>query len=149
MTPERFCALLDAYGSDIRRWPEAERESARALAARDLPELRERLAEAAALDGWLDSAAVNLADEALARRIAADAAIDVADHEPVASTRTRWWQTRWWLPGAGLAVAGLAGSIAGALVVSAALRVAAPPATTDWPERATAFNELPADWSDE
>ena len=32
MTYERFDYLADAYGGDLRRWPEAEREAARAQA---------------------------------------------------------------------------------------------------------------------
>ena len=30
MTPERFAALAEAYGGDITRWPDAEREAAKA-----------------------------------------------------------------------------------------------------------------------
>ena len=37
MTPERFRALLDSCGADLRRWPEAERDAARALLASDPP----------------------------------------------------------------------------------------------------------------
>ena len=33
MTSERFLALVAAYGADARRWPEAERAAAQALAA--------------------------------------------------------------------------------------------------------------------
>jgi hypothetical protein len=29
MTPDRFAALAAAYGADLQRWPEAEREAAR------------------------------------------------------------------------------------------------------------------------
>ena len=36
MTPERFLALLDSRGADLRRWPEAERDAARALLERAL-----------------------------------------------------------------------------------------------------------------
>ena len=34
MTPERFLALLDSCGADLGRWPEAERDAARALLER-------------------------------------------------------------------------------------------------------------------
>ena len=160
MNPERFRALLDAYGADFERWPEAERASARALAAQDHPELRERLAEAALLDGWLDSHTVAAADDALMRRIAADAAVvasdtaadtasDSVDARRAPATRSPWWKARWVWPGAGVAGIGLAGTLAGAFAVSTALRIAAPPPAVDWPERATAFSELPADWRDE
>jgi hypothetical protein len=29
MTPERFAALADAYGADLRRWPSREQDAAR------------------------------------------------------------------------------------------------------------------------
>ncbi|MEP6790549.1 MAG: hypothetical protein ABI907_04215 [Ramlibacter sp.] len=146
MTPERFRTLLEAYGTDFQRWPQAERESARVLATQSLPELREQTANAALLDGWLNSHTLTAADETLARRIAATAPV-----APITQA-TPWWRLSWgmpWLwPGAGLAGIGLAGTLAGAFVVSVALRGAGPNAG-DWPERGTAFSELSADWSEE
>jgi anti-sigma factor RsiW len=53
MTFERFKELLDAFGADLGRWPEAERASARALIAR-APEAEAALAEARRLDALLD-----------------------------------------------------------------------------------------------
>ena len=50
MTYERFEHLADAYGGDLRRWPEAEREAARDLMAAD-PRAAVLLAEADAR-GW-------------------------------------------------------------------------------------------------
>lgn len=146
MTPERFLVLLDAYGADLRRWPASERASARALIEQDLPELRRRLAEAAALDGWLDAHEVAAPEDALARRVIAGAA--TSRLPPAASRRPRRHK-RWWWPGAGLVGAGLAGTLAGAFVVSLALRSVVPPADMEWPGRATAFSDPSADWSEE
>ena len=58
MTPERFHALLDSCGADLRRWPEAERDAARALLASDPAGLRAAHAEAAMLDRDLDAHAI-------------------------------------------------------------------------------------------
>lgn len=49
MTEDRFRAILDAYGADPARWPEAERAAAQAFASAH-PDL---VAEAAALDALL------------------------------------------------------------------------------------------------
>ena len=146
MTPERFLVLLDAYGADLRRWPESERAPARALVEQDLPELRRRLAEAAALDGWLDAHEVAAPQDALARRVIAGAT--TSGLPPAASRRPRRHR-RWWWPGAGLVGAGLAGTLAGAFVVSLALRGVVPPPDMEWLGRATAFSDPSADWSEE
>lgn len=53
MTLERFKELLDAFGADLRRWPEAERAAARALIAQ-APEAQAALAAARRLDRLLD-----------------------------------------------------------------------------------------------
>jgi len=145
MNPERFLALLDAYGADMRRWPDAERAAARALAAQGSPELRQRMSEAALLDGWLDKHTVAAPDDALMRRVAAGAA---AAGPASATSGGAGWRLRWLWPGAGLAGIGLAGTLAGAFVVSVALRGANPP-DADWPDRSTAFSGLSADWSEE
>lgn len=144
MTPERFCTLLDAYGTDFHRWPEAERGPAHALIAQSQPELRQRLAEAALLDGWLDNYTVAMADDALTRRIVASAR---ARKLTSAVPGRPQWQAHWLWPGASLAGVGLAGMLVGALALSIALRGAAPAPAVDWSERGTAFGELSSDWS--
>ena len=53
MRLERFEGLLEAYGSDFRRWPEVHAIAARALLAHS-DEAKARLAEARALDRLLD-----------------------------------------------------------------------------------------------
>lgn len=55
MTIERLSEILDAYGADPLHWPEMERLSAQALAARE-PRAAALIAEAAALDALLDEA---------------------------------------------------------------------------------------------
>ena len=52
MTAERFKTLLEAYGAEIARWPDAERLAAHAY-AQSAPEAGARLAEAAQLDAVL------------------------------------------------------------------------------------------------
>lgn len=156
MTPERFTALLDAYGADLRRWPEVERAAAQALLAVGPPMLQQQLQNAALLDGWLDASAVPAADDALAARIAAVAAAaqraDAApriEPRPARPQRTRRFGSRWWWSGAGLAGVGLAGTLAGVFAASVLLRGAGAAGGTDWAERATAFSDISADWSEE
>lgn len=52
MTARRFRDILDAYGADSARWPDAEREAACAFAAGN-PQAAEWLEDARALDGML------------------------------------------------------------------------------------------------
>lgn len=52
MNSERLTALIEAYGSDPRRWPEQERQAAQGLLAAS-PAAQEKLREAAALDALL------------------------------------------------------------------------------------------------
>lgn len=52
MTQERFIEILEAYGADPARWPEAEREAAEAY-ARAHPDL---VADALAIEAELDAA---------------------------------------------------------------------------------------------
>ena len=73
MTPDRVMTLLDAYGADPARWPEAEREAAMALISAD-PALAARRDEAAALDGLLLQAESPQPSADLARRILESAA---------------------------------------------------------------------------
>lgn len=64
MTPERFEALIAAYGAEPRRWPEAERAAASALLDADA-RMREALARERRLDVLLDGAATPRATPAL------------------------------------------------------------------------------------
>jgi multidrug resistance efflux pump len=143
MTPERFRVLLDSCGADLRRWPEAARDAARALLASD-PGLRAAHAEAALLDRALDAHEIAAPGAALIDRIA------VAAGSAASAGRARsWWRPEPFWPRARWALTGLAGAVAGALVVSVALGDSYPAAATDWQKRGTAFTDRPADWSEE
>lgn len=73
MDRERFAYLLEAYGSDFRRWPAHERASAAAVAAQDA-EAAALLAEARALDATLDAGRESITPSPdLASRILAQA----------------------------------------------------------------------------
>ena len=73
MDLERFEHLADAYGADLRRWPEAEREAARRLLAAD-PRAGRVLDAADVLDAFLDKAPRPAPSYALRERVIADAA---------------------------------------------------------------------------
>jgi len=70
MKLERFAEIIDAYGGDPLRWPEAERLAAQGLAARD-PRAGAMLAEAEALDALFDAAPDHAPGDALTARILA------------------------------------------------------------------------------
>jgi hypothetical protein len=107
MTVERFADLAEIYGGDVARWPEAEREIARALLAAEPVRLEAVLADAARLDRLLDLAPAQSADAALLGRL-------IAAAPRPASTVQRW------LAGAGaalgLGVAALAGVAVGVMI---------------------------------
>lgn len=121
MDLDRFRALAETYGGDIRRWPEAERDGAAALAAVDQG-AASALAEAALLDEALDDWRVEPAGLALRDRVATGA-----------PTARRSWSVpvwagrgeglRLWFAGAGLA-AGLLGVSCGVILSTAAVREA-------------------------
>jgi hypothetical protein len=52
MSLTRFGALVEAYGGELARWPEAEQTAARTLLERE-PEAQRLLSEALSLDGLL------------------------------------------------------------------------------------------------
>lgn len=107
MTVERFADLAEIYGGDVARWPEAEREIARALLAAEPVRLEAVLADATRLDRLLDLAPAQSADAALLGRL-------IAAAPRPASTVQRW------LAGAGaalgLGVAALAGVAVGVMI---------------------------------
>jgi hypothetical protein len=107
MTFERFEHLADAYGGDLRRWPEAEREAGRALASAD-PRAAGLLAQADRLDVLLDAAPRPAVSHALRERVIAAAA--GAGLKP---RRGRTPGLLAWLSGAGWAAAACAGVVFG------------------------------------
>jgi hypothetical protein len=69
MSLERFEDLADIHGGDIARWPEGEREAARALLAAEAGRLAPVLAAAAHLDRLLDLAPAQSPSAALMGRL--------------------------------------------------------------------------------
>ncbi|MBZ9796615.1 hypothetical protein [Mesorhizobium sp. ES1-4] len=106
MDARRFAALAQAYGGDLRRWPEAEREAATAFASGEAGQAMAR--HTGTLDALLDSYRVQPPSKALHSSI-----LRAADRHLVHRRRQRFW----WL-GLGLAGIGLAGAVAGLALVS-------------------------------
>lgn len=112
MTYERFEYLTDAYGGDLRRWPAAEREAARALRDAD-PRAAVLLREADGLDALLDTAPRPAPSHVLREQVIASAA--------GAGLRTRRRGAIGplaWLSGAGWAAAACAGVVFGVNLTS-------------------------------
>lgn len=98
---ERFEHLVDAYGADPRRWPEAERAAAEAFLAGS--EAARTLAEdAARLDALLEAAPAPEPSELLGHRVLRAA--------PVRRSRVSRFG---WASGAGWAAAAAAGVLVG------------------------------------
>lgn len=122
MTPERFEALAEAWGGDVARWPDAEREAAAAWMAAEPGRASAILGRAGDLDAVLAAYDPPRVTLGLAERIAAGAP----------KSRTR--RVGWLLPagmGAGLAAACAAGVMLGAQLAPA-------PASADDPDAVVA-----------
>lgn len=115
MAIERFEDLAEIYGGEIARWPEGEREAARALLALEAERLALVLAAAAQLDRLLDLAPAQSADAALMGRL-----IAAAPRPGAAGPR--------WIAGLGAALGLSAAAFAGVFVGVAVER--APQAVT-------------------
>lgn len=114
MTPERFATLVDAYGADPKRWPDAERDAALAYLAAT-PAARALVDEAMKLDRMLDRLALPAVQPDVARiaALATAARQDAANVVPFrkkAATARPAWQ---WARAAALAAAGICGLIVG------------------------------------
>lgn len=107
MMYERLAYLADAYGGDLRRWPEAEREAARALVAAD-PRAAALLREADGLDALLDAAPRPAPSHALREAVIASAA-----GAGLKARRRGAIGPLAWLSGAGWAAAACAGVVFG------------------------------------
>jgi hypothetical protein len=142
MTPERFRAIVAAYGADARRWPATERAAARTWAAAHRVEADAMLAESAQLDAWLANDVLAPPGAVLVERIVAGAP----------ARRWPWSRARLWWSGVAFAGVGLAGGLAGALAVSFFVVTGAPPGPYELHElsyQATGFGAASADWSGE
>lgn len=109
MTRERFEHLADAYGGDLRRWPQSEREAARALAATDI-QAAALLRDADGLDALLDAAPRVVASHALREQVIAAAA------GAGLGRRRSGIGVMAWLSGAGWAAAACAGAVFGVVL---------------------------------
>lgn len=113
MTPERFTALVSAYGADARRWPADERVAAQAFLASEPEAARAILAESDAVDVLLHAAPTPQVSMALRDRVIASA----ADAGLRARKHGRLWLDRLALVlGAGWAAAACAGVAAGVIM---------------------------------
>ena len=115
MTETRFSDLAQAYGGDLRRWPEVDRGPAEIWQAAEPRRAAAILAEADALDAALDLSTAPTWSPELFERIVQAA--------PRAVSRTRLWR---WISGAGLGL-GLATACAGGVAVGAVLAPVALP----------------------
>ena len=107
MNEARLQALIRAHGAASERWPEAEREAARALLARSVA-ARRMMAEEAALDSLLDTIPAPAPSSALVGRLIAAA--------PPPPPLWRGWFAGLaiaWRPVTAMLVAGLAGIAVG------------------------------------
>ncbi len=113
MTAERFLALLEAWGADRRRWPEAERAAAEAFAAAHPGIANPVLAEAGDLDALLHRSPTPRVSTELRDRVLAAA----AEAGGRAGRAGRVWIDRLSLAfGAGWAAATCAGMAAGVML---------------------------------
>lgn len=108
MNPERFRAIVEAYGAEPSRWPAAERVAAEAFALENEAAAKALLMPEAGLDRLLDGYRVTAADGGLTGRVIASAR---SGRRTLASLLI--WR------GLGMAGIGVAGALAGALLVTA------------------------------
>jgi hypothetical protein len=109
MTIERLKALTEAYGADQRRWPEAEREAAKAVIASEAAEARALLFHADQTDAALDTSPRPMVSTALRDRVLASAL--AAGLSPKQAKKV-WDRLVVWFA-AGWAAAACAGVVAG------------------------------------
>ncbi len=136
MNIQRFKTLVEAYGANPARWPEAERVAA-LLFAEQSAEARDMLQEAAAFDRLLDTAETQPASRTLEDRILA------TFPERTVKKRSPWFTQRW-IPAAAVACSLVLG-----LAVGAALPgLAGVSDTTAVDPALIALSGGDADWAD-
>lgn len=108
MNAQRLQDLAEAYGADVRRWPEAERDAARTFMEADRQGAERLLFEARQMDLALDAAPRPMVSHALREQVIALAA--AAGLKPRARFAFRRLA---WASGAGWAAASVAGVLVG------------------------------------
>ena len=142
MTEDRFHALADAYGGDIRRWPEAERAAAANFARDHGLVARRVLAREQWLDAALDASALGEPSPALRQRI-----IEAAPRGRTASRAWRWLAAAGL--GLGLASACASGVVAGMTLAPASItRMISGPAASEPADGLTALIDPPVEPDD-
>ena len=107
MNKDRFFSIVDAYGAEPRRWPDADREGALAFAEVEA-EAGAHLRRAAEIDRVLDENRPLAPSPAMRRRILNAAPTAARDAGRI----------NWWAPSAGLVAAGVAGLMFGATLLA-------------------------------
>jgi hypothetical protein len=109
MTQDRFSELAQAWGGDLRRWPEGEREAARAWVEADPVRAERALFDARQTDAALFALPTPRVSAALRDRVIASAATAGL------KARAAWPGLRklLWIGGAGWAAAACAGVVFG------------------------------------
>jgi hypothetical protein len=111
MNTEQFIKLAEAYGSDIKRWPEFYQKQASELLALNLPKVNRAIDEARLLDEMFASLTVAPAERTLFESIISSAP---------QIKKSFWHQLNInaWLGISGLIGTGIAGAMAGTFFVS-------------------------------
>lgn len=108
MDETRFGALAEAWGGDLRRWPEAERQAGQIFADAHPRQAERLLFEADALDALLDASPRPTVSMGLRDRVTASASVLGKAHGAWPSLSRLLW-----LGGAGWAAAACAGVMFG------------------------------------
>lgn len=108
ITEARFAELADAFGADLRRWPEAERAGAEALRDAEPARADALLAEADRLDGLMHLSRAAAPSAALRQRVVA-----LAEKAGLRPRRTLMQRPSTWFSGVGWAAACAAGVLVG------------------------------------
>lgn len=132
MIPERFAELVDIYGAEPRRWPQAQRQAAIAFMENRPEEVESILRTARSLDTALDRYIVPEPSAKLIRV--------VMDSAP--SIRSAARRIRLWRQGAGFAAVGLAGALAGALAIAVLISISVPGDEDNGAYATTAFTNM-------
>jgi len=139
MTLERFAELVEIYGAEPRRWPEAHRQAAIAFTEDHPGEAASILETARRLDEALDHYVVPGPSAKLVRIIM----------ESAPSIRAAARRMRLWKQGASFAAVGLAGALIGALAIAVLVPMSSPPDEDAGAYAVTAFSNNMAQMADE